>query len=179
MTKKELKEIKLDEEKERGFVSKDLRVSKTIKFKNEKGFILSTISRDSIETYDTHGAWSENYLLKNNECIKKPELFIDDNKTIVPLSNNVLSQNFSIIFSTSSYSLSEIKNQRKVYTGNKILEFSINNFDSTFISIALQNGTIKEEAIIVWNENIIKLNEKLCNLHKALGIVQYNTNLNV
>ena len=171
MTKKELKEIKLNEEKERGFVSKDLRVSKTIKFKNEKGFILSTISRDSIETYDTHGAWSELYLLETSECIKKPELFIDDNKTIVPLSNNVLSQNFSIIFSTSSYSLSEIKNQRKVYTGNKILDFSINNFDSTFISIALQDGTIKEEAILVCNKNIINLNKKLCKLHKALDII--------
>lgn len=171
MTKKELKEIKLDEENGRGLVSKDLRVSKTIKFKNEKGFILSTISRDSIETYDTHGSWSENYLLKNNECIKKPALFINDNKTIVPLSDEVLSQNFSIIFSTSSYSSSKIKNQRKVYTGNKILEFSINNFDSTFVSIALQNGTIKEEAILACNKNIIKLNEKLCKLHKALDII--------
>lgn len=171
MTKKELKEIKLEEEKERGFVTKDLRVSKTIKFKNEKGFILSTISRDSIETYDTHGSWSEDYLLKNNEYIKKPVLFINDNKTIVPSNDEVLSQNFSIIFSTSSHSSSKIRNQRKVYTGNKILEFSINNFDSTFVSIALQNGTIKEEAILVCNKNIIKLNEKLCKLHKALDII--------
>lgn len=170
MTKKELKEIKLDEEKGRGFVSKDLRVSKTIKFRNEKRFILSTISRDSIETYDILSSWSEDYLLKNNECIKKPVLFLNDNKTIVPSNDEVLSQNFSIIFSTSSYSSNKIKNQRKVYTGNKILEFSINNFDSTFVSIALQDGTIKEEAILVCNKNIIKLNEKLYKLHKALDI---------
>ena len=170
MTRNELKEIKLEEEKGRGLVSKDLIVSKTIKFKGNKGFILSTISRNSIERYDTVGSWSEDYLLKNNECIKKPVLFLNDNKTIVPSNDEVLSQNFSIIFSTSSYSSNKIKNQRKVYTGNKILEFSINNFDSTFVSIALQDGTIKEEAIIVCNKNIIKLNEKLYKLHKALDI---------
>ena len=171
MTREELKEIKLEEEKGRGLVSKDLRVSKTIKFKGDKGFMLSTISRDNIERHDILGSWSEDYLLKNNECIKKPALFINDNKTIVPSNDEVLSQNFSIIFSTSSYSSSKIRNQRKVYTGNKILEFSINNIDSTFISIALQNGTIKEEAILVCNKNIIKLNEKLCKLHKALDII--------
>lgn len=170
MTLKELKEIKLEEEKGRGLVSKDLRVSKTIKFKGDKGFILSTISRNSIEKHDINGSWSEDYLLKNNECIKKPVLFLNDNKTIVPSNDEVLSQNFSIIFSTSSYSSNKIKNQRKVYTGNKILEFSINNFDSTFVSIALQDGTIKEEAIIVCNKNITKLNEKLYKLHKALDI---------
>lgn len=172
MTLKELTEIKTEEKKGRGLVSKDLKVLKTIKFKGDKGFILSTISRDSIETYDTYGVWSEDYLLKNNECIKKPSLFVNENKTIVPSNDEVLSQNFSIIFSTSSYSSNKIKNQRKVYTGNKILEFSMNNVDSTFVSITLQDGTIKEEAIIVCNKNIIKLNEKLCKLHKALNIVQ-------
>ena len=169
MTRSELKEIKLEEEKGRGFVSKDLIVLKTIKFKNDKGFILSTISRNSIKKH-VNGSWSEEYLLETSECIKKPALFINDNKTIVPSNDEVLSQNFSIIFSTSSYSSNKIKNQRKVYTGNKILEFSINNFDSTFVSIALQDGTIKEEAILVSNKNIIKLNEKLYKLHKALDI---------
>lgn len=173
MTLKELKEIKIEEEKGRGLVSKDLKVLKTIKFKGDKGFILSTISKDSIEKHDIKGSWSEDYLLKNNnECIKKPSLFVNDNKTIVPSNDEVLSQNFSIIFSTLSFSSSKIRNQRKVYTGNKILEFSINNFDSTFVSIALQNGTIKEEAILVCDKNIIKLNAKLYNLHKALDIVQ-------
>lgn len=171
MTRNELKKIKLKEEEGRGLVSKDLIVSKTIKFKGDKGFMLSTISRNKVERHHTLGSWSEDYLLEYNECIKKPALFINDNKTIVPSNDEVLSQNFSIIFSTSSYSSNKIKNQRKVYTGNKILEFSINNFDSTFISIALQNGTIKEEAILVCDKNIIKLNAKLCNLHKALDIV--------
>lgn len=171
MTRSELKEIKLEEEKRRGFVSKNLIVLKTIKFRNDKGFMLSTISRNNVERHDIVGSWSEDYLLETSECIKKPALFINDDKTIVPSNDEVLSQNFSIIFSTSSYSSNKIKNQRKVYTGNKILEFSINNVDSTFISIALQNGTIKEEAILVSNKNIIKLNAKLCNLHRALDIV--------
>lgn len=171
MTIKELKEIKLDEENGRGLVSKDLKVSKTIKFKGDKRFILSTISRDNVEKHDINGSWSELYLLETSECIKKPELFVNDNKTIVPSNDEVLSQNFSIIFSTSSYSSNKIRNQRKVYTGNKILEFSINNIDSTFISIALQDGTIKEEAILVCDKNIIKINEKICKLHKALNIV--------
>ena len=171
MTIKELKEIKLEEENGRGLVTKTLNVSKTIKFKGDKGFMLSTISRDSIEKHDTNGSWSELYLLETTECIKKPALFINDNKTIVPSNDEVLSQNFSIIFSTSSYSSNKIKNQRKVYTGNKILEFSMNSIDSTFVSIALQNGTIKEEAILVCDKNIIKINKKLCKLHKALDVI--------